>query len=359
MPIKIASILPAKLAFSAKDWLYVILFNTAIAVFLTVINFGAGLLTNFVFSQCIGLSMCASVKAALHLARKARPWMQLALVIFSMLPSACFGMLSATLITGHYELLLTSGDYGMLTKALLFSLLFASIISYIFVSRDQVRTAEALVQEERIRRLDHEKRVVETNLKLLQAQIEPHFLFNTLSNVLSLMETDVEKGKAMMVDLIQYLRTSLSRSREDVSTLGQEMEMIRAYLDIFKVRMGERLNYHVDVPGSLESVYLPPMLIQPLVENAVKHGLEPKIEGGEIQVRAEVQGDKLRIWIADSGNGMHDHASYGVGLENVRSRLQSLYGTQGTLTLEEHKPTGLKATIEIPYATGTSHHCRR
>jgi sensor histidine kinase YesM len=237
-------------------------------------------------------------------------------------------------------------------------LLFGSIISYFFVSRDTISATKALVQEERIKRLTSEKKAVESNLKLLQAQIEPHFLFNTLSNILSLLETDLEKGKCMLEDLIHYLRTSLSKTREDTTTIGQEIEMIRAYMNIFKVRMGDRLRYKMDIPDNLKNLPFSPMLIQPLVENAIKHGLEPKIEGGEVSISGEKIGETLRLEIADTGVGFYEESALGTGLSNIRERLQSLYGENGRLILEENRPCGLKAIIEVPHARDQSHHRR-
>jgi len=227
--------------------------------------------------------------------------------------------------------------------------IFGSIITYFFSSREQIAESQAQIQEEKIKRLTSEKKAAEANLKLLQAQIEPHFLFNTLSNVLSLLDTDPQKGKSMLVDFVQYLRASLLKIREDKAALGQEMEMIRAYLSIFKVRMGDRLNYKIELPQNLETISFPSMLIQPLVENAIKHGLEPKVDGGEIMIRGIEQDGILRLDILDTGMGFKGERDSGMGLSNIRERLQSLYGNSGRLILEENQPQGLKATIEVPH----------
>jgi sensor histidine kinase YesM len=227
--------------------------------------------------------------------------------------------------------------------------LFGSIITYFFSSREQIAESQAQIQEEKIKRLTSEKKVAEAHLKLLQAQIEPHFLFNTLSNVLSLLDTDPKKGKSMLVDFVQYLRASLSKIREDKATLGQEMEMIRAYLSIFKVRMGDRLKYKIDLPKNLEAISFPPMLIQPLVENAIKHGLEPKIDGGEIRIGGEEKNGFLRLEVIDTGLGFTENRDPGLGLSSIRERLESIYGNRGRLILEENQPHGLKATIEVPH----------
>ena len=152
----------------------------------------------------------------------------------------------------------------------------------------------------------------------------------------------------MLVDFIQYLRASLSKIREQKATLAQEMEMIQAYLNIFKVRMGDRLHYKIDLPEKLKANFFPPMLIQPLVENAIKHGLEPKIDGGEILISGEAKNGILRIEVVDTGGGFKEGKNFGMGLSNIRERLQSIFGNSGRLILEENQPNGLKATIEVP-----------
>ena len=153
----------------------------------------------------------------------------------------------------------------------------------------------------------------------------------------------------MLVDFIHYLRASLSKIREEQATLGQEMEMIQAYLSIFKVRMGDRLKYQIDLPKHLEAISFPPMLIQPLVENAIKHGLEPRVDGGEIRISGMEKDGILRLEVVDTGNGFNEQRDSGMGISNIRERLQSMYGESGRLILEENQPHGLKAVIEVPH----------
>jgi len=193
-----------------------------------------------------------------------------------------------------------------------------------------------------------EKESILANLKMLQAQIEPHFLFNTLSNILSLIDTKPEKGKSMLLDLTKYLRTSLSRTLPENTTLSQGIAMIKVYLDIQKIRMDERLNYKIDVSNNIGQYSFPPMLLQPLVENAIKHGLEPKVDGGEIIIRATEKNKVLKIEVADTGLGFSDLDKPGVGIANVRERLGLLFGDKGRLIIEENKPQGVRAIIEVP-----------
>ena len=331
-----------------RSFLYTILFNTIIACFLTVIKFGEGLYYNFIISQCIGLSICSCVLIALHVFKTTRPALQTTLVAMALLIGTTFGSFLGAVASGLNPTFFFE-NFGFFFQILFLSVMFGAIITYIFTSRERIVASEAQIQEEKIKRLISEKKAAEANLKLLQAQIEPHFLFNTLSNVLSLLDTNPNKGKSMLVDFIQYLRASLSKIREEKATLGQEMEMIRAYLSIFKVRMGDRLHYKIDLPNNLKAISFPPMLIQPLVENAIKHGLEPKVDGGEILIRAIKKDGILHLEVVDTGMGFNAERESGMGLSNIRERLFSLYGNNGRLVLEENSPRGLKATIEVPH----------
>ncbi len=332
-----------------RTLLITVVFCTLVALFLTSVKFGdKSFLTNFIFSQCIGISTFLCVFTAHHLFKPTTPLMQLAAIVIPVVGGSLAGTILGSFIAG-INLFLFLQRYGFFIQVVLLSILFGSIISYFFISRERIAATEALMQEEKIKRLTSEKRGIEANLRLLQAQIEPHFLFNTLSNILSLLDTDLKKGQAMLMDLTRYLRTSLSKTRGGTNTLGQEMEMIKAYLNIFKVRMEDRLHYRIEVPQSIKDLPFSPMLIQPLVENAIKHGIEPKVEGGEVTIRARKNGDVLRVEIADTGTGLHEDGTAGFGLSNVRERLKSLYGDSGRLILEENRPTGLKAIIEVPY----------
>jgi sensor histidine kinase YesM len=278
----------------------------------------------------------------------------MAAIFISMVIGSVLGTLLGTVASGIGTSIFFQ-KYSLLQMITL-GIVFGSIISYFIVSRETISATKTQIQEERIKRLISEKKAVESNLRFLQAQIEPHFLFNTLSNIVSLLETDLEKGKYMLEDLIHYLRTSLSKTRSDTTTIGQEMEMIRSYMNIFKVRMGNRLQYQVDVPDTIENIPFPPMLIQPLVENAIKHGLEPKIEGGKVFISGKENEEVLRLEIADTGVGLYEESDPGTGLSNIRERLQSIYGDKGRLILEDNRPCGLKAIIEVPYARDKSDH---
>ncbi len=235
-----------------------------------------------------------------------------------------------------------------MVRTVLLAMLLSATGTYFFITRKRLKLRGESLEKERIKRAEVEKEALEAKFRILQAQIEPHFLFNTLSNVVSLIDTDPARGKAMLLDLTRYLRTSLARTMPDKTTLNQEMQMISAYLNIQKIRMGERLNFRLEIPEDTRQLPLPPMLLQPLVENAVKHGLEPKIDGGKIAIRASRDRGLLKIDVTDTGLGLTSFNSGGVGLRNVRERIGLLYGDQGRFTLLENAPSGVQATIEVP-----------
>ncbi|NDI85147.1 sensor histidine kinase [Undibacterium crateris] len=197
------------------------------------------------------------------------------------------------------------------------------------------------------------RQVSEAQMQMMQAQVEPHFLFNTLASVEHLIETDPPRAAAMQRCLISYLRAVLPQMRENASTtnLGREADMIKSYLDLLKMRMEERLNIDFVMPEGLRSASFPPMMLQSLVENAIKHGLECKAEGGTIQFRVEVAHSKLRVSVTDDGLGFGAMPSNGtgLGLQNIRERLKLLYKEKAQMIITPNQPSGVCVTIEIPY----------
>ena len=332
-----------------KTLLYTAAFNTIIAVLLFVVGFGHPFLQTLLYSQCIGLTICMCVVWSLYATRNRAAAVRGAGVVAALVLGAVGGnFIAASFIRFSGDPIDTKSH--LLWQIIGISVLFGMIITYFFHSKEKLSATIQLAQEERIKRLFSEKLALEADLKRLQAQVEPHFLFNTLSNIVSLMESDPAKAKSMQLDLIRYLRTALGRSRDKVTTLGQEADLIQAYLDIFKIRMGERLHYTIDIPGSLKALPLAPMLLQPIVENALLHGLEPKIEGGTINIRAQKREGGVSIEISDNGNGMVDHHPSGVGLTNVKQRLAQLYGKQGRLVIRENRPCGVTVSVDLPIA---------
>jgi signal transduction histidine kinase len=193
-------------------------------------------------------------------------------------------------------------------------------------------------------------------LRLLRAQLEPHFLFNTLATVKSLAQSDRNLTIEILENLRCYFMAALPRMKEDVVTLGDEILLIDSYLAIFQVRMGARLTYEIDIPDSLKLLRIPPLILLTLVENALKHGLTPLIEGGFISITAHQDHSSIVLRVIDTGRGMDLRSGYGFGLANVRQRLLMLYGAPAVLTLLAGKPRGVVATIRIPVgATEVSH----
>lgn len=214
-------------------------------------------------------------------------------------------------------------------------------------AESRARAATATAAQEGLKR-----QLAEAQLKMMQAQVEPHFLFNTLASVDYLIETDPARASKMQKNLIQYLRAALPQMREGSTTLGKEIALCRAYLEILKVRMDDRLQFAITVPQGLASARFPPMMLQSLVENAIKHGLEPKAEGGSLTISADIANGNLRVAVADTGLGFAaaERPGTGVGLANVRERLDALYGGRARISIEANTPAGTIATIEVPYA---------
>ena len=237
---------------------------------------------------------------------------------------------------------------------LLLSITLLSIVVSAFwyrymTNKSRLATAEAERERERARALAAEKQALDAQLRTLQAQIEPHFLFNTLANVVSLIDAAPAEARRMLERLIALLRASLSASRATNATLAQEVELLHAYLDILAIRMGRRLRYRIDVPAELGAQSLPPLLLQPLVENAIKHGLEPKLAGGSVQVGARRLGDQLELTVADDGLGFRPGPAAGVGLSNLREGLTALYDEKARLAIEDLQP-GTRVRITLPCA---------
>lgn len=194
-----------------------------------------------------------------------------------------------------------------------------------------------------------EKELSVARLNLLHAQIEPHFLYNTLANAQLLTRSEPQQADRMLGHLIQYLRHSLPSTDGAMSTLGDELERTRAYLEILRIRMGPRLALDVDVPDALRAIQMPSMMLQTLVENAIKHGLEPKPGGGTVWLLARRDDDRVAVTVADDGLGFGvSGGGTGIGLKNVRERLRLIYGERATLSVVANAPQGVAATITVP-----------
>jgi signal transduction histidine kinase len=249
-------------------------------------------------------------------------------------------------------------DVGSVLLIVFFAYLAAAKI---IVRKTAESEAKLQVANDSAEREAMQRQLVQARLKLLQAQVEPHFLFNTLSAVDYLIETDPKRASEMQKLLIGYLRAALPQMRQESSTLGRELALIRPYLELLKLRIEDRLTYDIQVPTGLASTVFPPMVLQTLVENAIKHGIEPKPEGGQVTVSAQVVDGHLQVQVIDTGVGLGTGNIYaastqgtGLGLDNIRNRLALLYPGASSLELRAGEPCGTVATLTIPYRAETS-----
>ena len=222
----------------------------------------------------------------------------------------------------------------------------AGVVGYFFFIREE--EAAARLHDEDMRREHLTRELAEARLLVMQAQVEPHFLFNTLANVRRLFKTDPAAAHAMLEHLSRYLGAMLPRMRKTDSTLGHELALALAYLSVQKIRMGARLTIRTDVPDTLASLSFPPMMLVTLVENAIRHGLTPLPNGGDVRIHAHATDGKLRVQVIDTGAGLSESSGPGVGLANVRTRLSTLYGGKGRFLLAQNPQGGVTATIELP-----------
>ena len=223
----------------------------------------------------------------------------------------------------------------------------------------------------RIKRIRAEMRANEAQLRLLQGQMEPHFLFNTLANVISLIDADAARAKHMLEALTDYLRASLGGLRHDESTLAIELDLASRYLQLMRTRMGERLRFEIEADETTRQAALMPLVLQPLIENAVKHGLEPQVDGGTVRVKAArvaVDGqDCLQVCVEDDGAGLaaasrrpRRHVAggpdgHGIALANLRERLQARFGAGARLALSELEAgNGTRACLVIPWVVASA-----
>jgi hypothetical protein len=303
------------------------------------------------FSESVGLTMVASVvllrrqRRFACLAPGAR-WLLTGLVA---IPAGYFiGHQIAFLLLG--EPMRIAGHQHISLIPILATLLVGALGLHYYATREQLA-------QEAAARSEAQRLAVESQLRLLRAQLEPHMLFNTLANLRSLLREDVDRAESMIDQLIVYLRSALAASRSESNALGREFAQLRAYLDIMALRMGPRLSFRLELPAALEAIPVPPMLLQPLVENAIKHGLEPKVGPGSIEVLASATAGGIEIRVNDSGLGLPADeadepaaraAGTSYGLQHVRDRLHAVYGPAARLSLERRQPAGVSALVFIP-----------
>jgi len=338
-----------------------LLLNVVCALVITLVNGGVNLVQNIVISMCIGtivFLIVYPVRVLVWRDRRVTPLPFFA-VMLAAIPVAQYlgsklagGMLGVDLVD------LNSFGSGRMFAWMGFTLIAAVGAIVVFVSRDRLVRAEADAANERARAESTERQAILAQLQMLQAQIEPHMLFNTLANLQGLIAIDPARALHMLDQLIQYLRATLSSSRAQTTTLAQEFALMEAYLGLMKVRMGKRLAYTVDLPPALRDCLMAPMLLQPLVENAIMHGLEPKIDGGHVRVCAAQRDGALVVSVTDTGLGLgaaSAKAGTHLGLANTRERLRAMFGDGASLTLDAHAAQGAIARLTLPFTSpGTS-----
>ena len=265
-----------------------------------------------------------------------------------------------SLIVGRLPLLAAMTS-GMVISLIVVSLMISLLIHLYFSLRHK--------------ELQARMRANEAQLRLLQGQMEPHFLFNTLANVISLIDADAPRARHMLEALTDYLRASLGGLRHDDSTLAVELDLARRYLELMRTRMGARLRFEIEAGDALRGARLMPLVLQPLIENAVKHGLEPQVDGGTVRVtaaRLKIDGrDSLQVCIEDDGAGLAVAArrprrsvaggpdGHGIALANLRERLLTRFGAAARLTLSDlggatGANAGTRACLVIPWAVASA-----
>ena len=335
---------------------YCALLNVGCALFITyVLAWEPRFWINLLASMCIGsIAFCIIYATRLLFFSTRRPdWkISAALSLFS----AAIALPAGITLFGwimHVEVnALDAYTSPKMARTWLLTLATAGIGILLLLNREKVARLEALAAQQQAHAESVARQALQAQLQLLQAQIEPHMLFNTLANLQGLIGFDTERAQLLLDQLIQYLRATLISSRAASTTLGQEFALMEAYLGLMSVRMGQRLSYTIALPDDLRALVLPPMLLQPLVENAIQHGLEAKIDGGHIDVSACREGRNLVLTVSDSGLGL-DHPQQSrqgghVGLSNIRERLQAIHGERAAFSLSAAQPCGAVARLTLP-----------
>lgn len=343
-----------------RDLRWLLLINLLIALLLFSLSADARLSDQLIYAYVIGSCIWLLAKLLDSLvARWLSPWLiQLTAICSGLwLGFQLVGLLGlpaanvswSALTSQHWQQLLQSPDW----RSLLATLLICSAAAGFFLLRYQSLQYRAALEQEKRQRAELQQAETAAQLKLLQAQIEPHFLFNTLANVQGLITANPAQAKHMLEQLNIYLRASLQRTRRHRVTLADELELIEALIGIARIRLGDRFSYRLQIPAELISLALPPLLLQPLVENALRHGIEPMLTGGELQIIGWQQQGICYLQVKDNGPGLavSGHQTYsggGVGLLNVRQRLQQLYGAAGRLQLSTSPQGGFIAELQLP-----------
>jgi signal transduction histidine kinase len=302
----------------------------------------------FAYAAVIGLSILLAVAYAVR--RVPRHGMRQYVAVFGAIAAAAGA--SVLVLTEIPEISVDFALFDFLPALARYSglgMLIAGAWLYVRAEAQQSAALEQVALDSA--RMDEQ--AAEARLLVLEAQIEPHFLFNTLAHVKRLYQVDRGAGARMLRNLKAYLAVALPEMRRTQSTLVRELAHVTAYLDIQQIRMGRRLAYGIDLPPALHDARMPPLMLLTLVENAVKHGLSPSPHGGRIDVGVALDGDRLRVAVADTGVGFTKSKGTGAGLANIRARLSAQYGSAASFSLTTNAPNGLIASLFLPYENAT------
>ena len=327
----------------AEAWIVAatVIFCTLIATVLTFLNGEVWL--NYVASYSIGVT-CMSLQLWAH-KHSPESWSREWVTVVTGIVSLALGLLLAGAL-GAFD---PFYFYRTSLIGLLIGGVACIVAGFVILLMGYIRDLEAERDAARQHEIVRERELAVTQLRTLQAQIEPHFLFNTLANLHALIESDTSKARELLESLTDLFRISLDYSRASTGSIQGELELISNYLAVQQVRMGERLSFQIDVDDGLDDIQLPPFLIQPLVENAIKHGIEPSAEPGNVEVRVARIGSSLQIDVGNTWNPDLESADgTGIGIENVQERLEAVYGDAAKLRINRSTTDGFIVTIELP-----------
>ncbi|MRD47820.1 sensor histidine kinase [Caenimonas koreensis DSM 17982] len=309
--------------------------------------------TPVVYSMFIGLItwLCIDLGRDLFPSSAETGWPKgiagVALVVGGIVVGWFFGNLVANQVCLYYGFYPPSpappGDGNEFRNSVLITVVAGVVCSYYFYSINRSSYLERKMGEAR-------RQADDARLKVLETQLEPHMLFNTLANLRALISVDPERAQTMLDHMIAYLRATLSASRSTTHPLQAEFDRLHDYLVLMSIRMGQRLAFTLALPPELAQLPVPALMLQPIVENSIKHGLEPKLEGGRIDVSARREGGELVLEVRDTGVGLQDNngAPKGYGMSHVRERLGTMHGARATMDFAAAPEGGTRTIIRIP-----------
>lgn len=296
------------------------------------------LIFNLGIAMCLLLAVVVADQVSSRMAGRRRPYV-IAIVVGAVGGAAIEYFIRSWT---HYTFVATNAIWRAMEW-----LLIGGFATFLYVHRRQSLTTLARLRAAELNRIARSRQMIEAKLKVMQARVEPQFLFNTLAQVRKLFQVDHGLAERMLDELIAYLRAAMPKMRDTSSTLGQEVDLARAYLAIVKLRLGERLSFAIDIPSGSREAPMPPMMLLPLVDHAIVHGLEQSQADGALRIAVEIAESRLRLVIVDSGAGFVPEAA-GDGIASIRERLAALFGNEARLELHVRDAGSTEAIMEFP-----------